>query len=459
MAYSEENTLLYYWLILYRYRKSVVLVTLFSVSIAVVISLNLKPVYESYAMFFVPEKSLSMSYLSENSVDKLARDAKVPFPKEEPQAPYLGLLKSKSITTAVQKEFPHKSLLRYFLSDVDFELTDEFMMKVYSRDSDPVKAADIANAYVRHLNELLQASSDNDSDISLIEQQAEEAQQRLISAQEELQKFEKKNTITSSLDEEIKTQLEQKIYFQSQLETNRVRFEENDKSLQAISEQLKKEKDIYAEGSFILTNPLVEHLQQQLSDFAIQITHATLELREKHPDVISLKRRYAETEDRLNKELQRLMTSKIMPDNTFAEQLRQKLGNAIIEKCRLTAENKAYTETIHRITERMGKIPALNMEWKRLNDKIDSLKKMSEQLKINSREASMQRSRKMQFVVSVDTALPPDRPSFPILWLNVFVALLFGVGAGILYAFFLNYIEVTRKCRMLKLIQTINEGE
>lgn len=168
MANLEDNTLLYYWLILYRYRKKIVMVTFFSVSMAAFISLNLKPVYESNAMFFVPSKSLSMSYLSQNSNDKLARDVKVPFPKEEPQAPYIGMLKSKRITTAIQKEFPHKSLIRYYLSDIDFELTDEFMIKVYSRDSDPVKAADIANAYVRHLNELLQASSENDSYISLI---------------------------------------------------------------------------------------------------------------------------------------------------------------------------------------------------------------------------------------------------------------------------------------------------
>lgn len=459
MASSEDKTLLYYWLILYRYRKSVALVTIFSVGMAAVISLNLKPVYESYAMFFVPAKSPSMSYLSTSSVDKLARDVKVPLPKEEPQAPYLGMLKSKNITTAVQKEFPHKSLIRYYLSDIDFELTDEYMIKVYSRDSDPVKAAEIANAYVRHLNELLQTSSDNDSDISLIEQQAEGAKQRLSSAQEDLKKFEKQNNITSSLDEETKTQLAQKSSFQSLLETNRARIKENEESLQAISEQLKKEKDIYAEGSFTLTNPLVEHLQQKLSDFAVQITQATLELRETHPDVISLKRQYAETEGQLSKELQRLIASKIMPDNTFVEQLRQKLGNAIIDKCKLTAENKAYTETIDRITERMAKIPALNMEWVHLNDEVDSLKKISEQLKNNSREASMQSSRKMQFVVPVDTAIPPERPSFPILWLNIFVALFFGLGAGILYAFFLNYIEVTRECRMIKLIQAINGSE
>jgi uncharacterized protein involved in exopolysaccharide biosynthesis len=84
---------------------------------------------------------------------------------------------------------------------------------------------------------------------------------------------------------------------------------------------------------------------------------------------------------------------------------------------------------------------------------------MYEQLKTDLQETEMQQARKIQYVVAVDYAKPPEDPSFPLMWLNVIVALLFGLLTGIFYAFLIDYIEETGKIRKRKIIKELISGE
>jgi len=57
----------------------------------------------------------------------------------------------------------------------------------------------------------------------------------------------------------------------------------------------------------------------------------------------------------------------------------------------------------------------------------------------------------------VDEADPPQQPSFPILWLNVLVAGISGLIAGVFFCFFLNYIELSRIDKLEAVIGTENQ--
>jgi len=52
--------------------------------------------------------------------------------------------------------------------------------------------------------------------------------------------------------------------------------------------------------------------------------------------------------------------------------------------------------------------------------------------------------------VVVETALPPSAPVFPNPTINVFMALLLGLLGGVIYAFFLDYIEGMRRMRKVQ---------
>jgi uncharacterized protein involved in exopolysaccharide biosynthesis len=455
-----EKTLLDYWIVLYKRKKAIALIASISIITTVVLSLLVKPVYEAKAVFYVPESSLSLSYMSGDAADKIARGKMVPTPKKEDAAPYIGLLKSTKIAELVHQEFPHKKVDKLLRSDIDFELSNEYMLRIYSRDKDPVLAANVANAYMKYLNLLLQEASlkNSDQDRYLLSDQLVDAEKNLQEAKDKLTIFEERNNI-ASVDEEIKNLTNQRVSFQTQLENTNIQSIENEKKIESSIEQLKREGNIIAENEFILTNASIEYLQNKLSDQAAQIAATSVELEEKHPDLKALRNQYKETSERLKNEIQNLISSQIKPGNTFYEQLRQNLVNLVVDKDKLESTKKGYKDTIDRINKRLLRLPSINENWSKLNDNIERYKKIYEQLKIDLQETEMQQARKIQYVVVVDHAKPPESPSFPIIWLNVVVALLFGLVAGLFYAFFIDYIEETGKIRTRKIIEELISEE
>lgn len=451
-----EQSLLNYWLVLYKRKKSILLVTAISVVTALVLSSVMTPVYEAKAVFYVPKTSMAITYMSKDSPSGLARDTLVPAPKEDDAGPYIGMLKSSRLAEMANRQYPGKSIRKLLLSDMDFEQSNEFMLRVYSRDANPLMAANIANAYVKNLNTLLQDASliNSEEDNSLLKTKLLDIENRLRAAKNKLQDYEETNNV-ASVDEEIKQLTDQRISFQNQLESAKVLLNENNDKTRSYAEQLKKEGGLVAESDFVLTNPTIQYLQNKLSDLSVQIAGFSVELKENHPDVKILKNQQKETSERLKKEMQNLLSSQIKPGADFYEQLRQNMVNLLIDKSKLEASIKGNKEAVERINGALKRLPSLRSEWDRLNDDVERHKKMFEQLKVNLQETEMQRARPIQYVVVVDYAKPPVNPSFPILWLNIVVAFLFGLVAGVVYVFFVDYIEETKKVRTLKIIKTV----
>src|SRR5262249_40073153 len=87
------------------------------------------------------------------------RDQVTPISQEVAYKPYLGILKSVQLAQIVHAQYPTKSVIKLLRSDVDFEITDDLIVRIYSRDHDPKLAANVANAYVDGFNTILVESS------------------------------------------------------------------------------------------------------------------------------------------------------------------------------------------------------------------------------------------------------------------------------------------------------------
>src|SRR4030042_1136974 len=188
-----EKTLLDYWIVLYKRKKAIALITALSIIATVVMSLLVKPVYEAKAVFYVPTSSLSLSYMTSGAADSLARDKLVPSITKDEAAPYIGLLKSTKIAEYVHQEYPRKKVDKLIRFDIDFELSNEYMIRIYSRDNDPVLAANVANAYMKYLNLLLQEASlkNSEQNRDLLNKQLEDSEKSLQEAKNELKNFER----------------------------------------------------------------------------------------------------------------------------------------------------------------------------------------------------------------------------------------------------------------------------
>lgn len=456
----KKETLLDYWLVIYEHKKAVLTVTLASIATAILLSFTLPPVYEARAVCYVPDKSPSLSYMSPNSLDRFSRDLLVPKAKEDDAGPYIGLLKSVKIANYVHEEYPSKKVHKLLTMDVDFELSSEFLIRIYSRDKDPVLAANVANAYVKYLNIVLQEASANNSqsDNTVLQEQVKEVEARLRNARSDVEKFENKNNI-ASIDAEIKELTAQRTSFLTQLENVTVQIVENDEKIASTTEELQKEGKILSASDVLLTNPTIDHLREKLADLSAKIAVALVELKEAHPDVKMLRRQYEQTEERLKQETQKLLSSQIKPQNTFYEQLRLSLVSLVIEKGKLKSSAAGFSAAIERINHRLKRLPAIKARWTRLNDNVTHYTQVYEQLRLAQQENDLQQIRPINYVVTVDSATTPDRPSFPILWLNAVIATLAGLTTGVLFAFLLDYIQKTRKARTVKVIQAVLSAE
>ncbi|MCI4626318.1 MAG: hypothetical protein L3V56_10205 [Candidatus Magnetoovum sp. WYHC-5] len=451
-----EKSLLDYWIILYRKKYTIGCLILVSIITSVVLSKTIEPVYEAKSSFYIPETSQALPYLTDKTVEELKRKPLMPQPKEETYSSYMGVLKSKKIAEYVQKEYPTKKINKLMLSDVDFDLTNEYFINVYSRDKDPQLAANVANAYVKYINVFLQETSLENlkRDSAAIKAKMEDTKVYLSNIEKSVSDILAKNNI-ASVDEEIKRLTEQRVFFINQLETKNVLLNENKKRLNELYNELKKEGLLFSKQNATLTNPLIEHLQMKLSEVSAQIMAGSVVYTKKHPELMKLQSQYDQLSESLRNETNNLIASQIKPSTTFYERLRQDLINLAIEKSSNEASVAGYKIAVENADEKLNRLPAIKTRLDMLYNDAEKYKKRVEQLELSYEETIMQMNRDVQFVVLVDRAEVPKKQIFPVLWLNAVVALMVGVIVSIVYVFFVDYIESAGSIRTRKLLQEL----
>jgi len=446
-----EKTLLEYWFILYNRKVIIFIITLSSMITAGVLSKILSPVYEAKAVFFVPkEPDVTTFFTSPGEI--MARSPLMPESKEDPHGPYIGILKSKTIAALVQKDFPHKTVENLMRRDMDFVLSDEYMLEVYARDKNPNLSADIANAYVKYFKQLMgEYSLTSQSERqATIEDEITMNKRRLSRAKGILKAFQQKNR-TANLDEEIKQLISMKTMFESQLETSQVSYNENKNKILTTKRKLKEEAIAFNASEFVVNSPLLEKLRGQLVDIETKIAALMVEIKEPHPEYMTLKKNYEEIKKNIDKEIEIIIKSQIKAPDTFYENLRRQLITLYVDREGIKAVIQGTKKTLKGIEERILEIPMLKNQLDTLIVETERYKRLIDTLNINLEEAKAQAKRAPQIAVLVEKATPPKRPSFPIIWLNMAVACLAGIAGGVFYCFFVNYLEETREKRIYRL--------
>lgn len=457
---NNNKSLIEHWLILYRRRWLILSITVAAILTALFFSKILPPVYMAKATFFVPKIPDVVTYHSSEPGESLARAPLIPLHSEEIHAPFIGILKSRLIAELVQKEFPHKKVGDLEKRDVDFLLSNEYMIEVYVRDRNPEFAAAIANAYVKHLDNIINSFSlpSKKNDIHMIEKMMLENERKLTKTKRELRAFQEKNR-TTDLNEEIKQLISQKTDFQMNLQSARVEQQVNETNVMALKEKVEAEADIYKSSNFVLTSPLLDKLKKDITDVETQIASIKAEFSEAHPERVNLRNQYVQIEKNINLEIERIVNSQIQDPDIFYEDLRRQLVNLLVEKPKIHARIQANMSVLADIEIRMKEIPELSIQLDTLYTNIDRYKSLMEKLEVNFDEVKMQGERDIQVAVLLDAATPPEKPSFPIMWLNGLIAGLSGLLAGIVFSYFVDYLGQTKRIRMIKILKAIEKSK
>lgn len=453
----REKELLDYWLVLYRRRWMIILVIIAAVATSLAYTYFLPDVYQSKAVFFIPRRPDVISFLSSDE-QSLKRSPLLPEIAEEPHSPYIGMLKSKALRELVRNDFPHKTIddLR---SDVDFSLTDEYMIEVHARDLDPVKAAGIANVYVKYLNQLIGAYSKSltGEHQATIGQQIEEIRRRLDNARTQYKEFQERNDAVA-LGEEKNQLVSQKIRLQAEVDANKIELHENDTKLSALRKQLTEEEKLLT-SSTLITSPLLEKLRVDLVNLELNMAVKRTEIRESHPDFILMKNQHEQLMENMSSEIERIFKSQIRHQDVFYENIRRELVTLFVDQQKIQARQEAYGTVINSIEKKIQAMPELLVAEDVLAMEVARYKQIMQTLEMDLQEANMQKEREPQNVVLVEAATPSAKPSFPIWWLNLTVAAVAGMIGGIFYVFFIDYLAETRGQRILKLVQALEASE
>lgn len=444
-----DRPLLHYWLILHRRSRVVALTVLSTVGFAVLISLLLPKEYEARSVMFVPSSDVRVSFrFNENSAG-LTSAPVFPTADEDVAALHIGMLQSRDITQKICSEFPQKTPERLRL-DVDFVTNKYFYLEIYVRDRDPKVAADIANAYPRYFNDLQRSFllARFQETRRTLEAQIRKVAESLAQAKKRKAEYEKKTKVLS-VQMETEKLTNRKSALLSDLSSAQVDLKQAEEKLKSLKGQVEIEAKAYLPSEVVTTNALIEKLRGQISDFEIQLAGFGTDLTAEHPQAVAVRAQRDLAKAAMEEEIQRVLKSQTKSANSLSEKLRHDLAVAYVDSDVLRARIPALRQSIDSITQAIRELPDRERRFDEMDSAIRRHEAAYQTLLGKEEEVGSQLAWQFQSAVVSEAAEPPASPAFPILWLNVSVSAILGLIAGILYAFFLEYLADVRRSMML----------
>lgn len=442
----DEYTIGDYWSAIYRRKWTIYCVLASAVITSALFSFLIPPKYEARAVFYVPDDVSTSTEISGKEIGK----ARTPSGDMDKAKGHTGVLKGNDAREYIHGRFPGKSVDELD-RDVDFSVGREGLIRVYARDGNPQMAADVSNAYVDYFNEFITRASDDDLNVSLSRMGLEikEADQRLLQAMDARREFQEKHSISS-----LQTEKEE-------LERQRIKFQENLKSAlidgQSIGQQLKSmesqrtaESQLYREGEFALKTNVIDSLQETISQIEVELAGKSSYYKPSHPEIVSLNKKHAAAKEGLKNEIEQAILSRTKRPDSLHEDLRRRLTVLLADKRATEAKVGALKKVLGEIDQKIQRIPAILAESDRMDETVKQYAASKQTLETSRENLRAGALRFKRIGILVETAKPPRKPVFPIWWLNIAVAALMGLLAGIMYALLLENIETRRRMRGLE---------
>src|SRR5437867_1872052 len=193
----------------------------------------------------------------------------------------------------------------------------------------------------------------------------------------------------------------------------------------------------------------IEKLRGQISDFEIQLAGFGTDLTAEHPQAVAVRAQRDLAKAALEQEIQRVLKSQTKSSDSLSEKLRHDLAVAYVDSDVFRARIPALQDSIDKITRAIRELPDRERKFDEMDSTIRRHEATYQTLLDKEEEVGGQLAWQFQSAVVSEAAGPPGSPAFPIMWLNVAIAGILGLIAGVLYAFFLEYLADVRRSMML----------
>lgn len=469
----DDFTIGDYWLAIYRRRFIVLLLVAISVGSSFVISNRVTPLYESRAIFYIPEDVTKTA-----SDATVIESARMPSGSRDFARAYSSVLKT-SDTGRIIVERVNQYMAELGLTeadgsvrtktytsldrDIDITIERDGHIHVFSRDRNPQVAAYAANELVSYFTEFHREMINREIDQSFenFRQAIGLIDERLETLNADRREFREENRI-AALATELGELERQRTRATEDIDDARINVAELEQELATLGGSLASETEALDAGEYLLQSPVIDTIKQRITQIEIDLAGRRVELAAEHPEIMALEREYERATGLLARELDRIAASRTRAAGTLAEELARRIATAEVDLAGARARADRLAEVRERIDRRVDEIPALLARSETIDDQIATLRTERAALFDAAGEMAANRARFRSPAVVTQQALPPDRPSFPFLPLNLPIAAVFGVVAGVVYALVVEYVQssarLRRERRAAALLEALGNG-
>ncbi|HYH04963.1 MAG TPA: GNVR domain-containing protein [Bacillota bacterium] len=409
---------------------------------ATIISFMLPKVYEAETTLRIKQsKSLGSSLLAELPMGN-------PMMTKQQMSTYAEIMVSRTvIEEVIAKAYPntpkekipdYEELLKQIITT---PVRDTEILKIQVQARKPVEAQRLANTLVEtFINRITYlARSEQKMVREFIGERLRDSKREMEQAEDLLEEYKREQKIVAPA-EETKALVERMTTIHKLAAENDVTLASSKARLDNIKFQLAKEK-----VGFVAENDLIQQYKSKLAEQEVRLVGLLQQYTEKYPEVKALRAEIAETKERLNHEIARVINDEASSLNPVHQNLLQGKIQTEAEIAAASAQKVAVSRIIENEENVLSTLPTKEQGLVRVMRDATVAQEIYIMLAKRHEEARISEVMQPTDVQIIDSAVAPDRdkPIKPKKQLNVLIAAFLGLFVGAGLAFVLEYINKT----------------
>jgi succinoglycan biosynthesis transport protein ExoP len=270
--------------------------------------------------------------------------------------------------------------------------------------------------------------------------------ENLREAEARLTAFKEREKIVSP-QEETEAQIEKIVSLETMAAQTRISLEGARAQLAQLRRAYESEEATIVSSQTIVENPLVEKFRTRLGELEVELAGAREKYTDLHPAVRQLKAEIADIQAKLEQEVARIVGTETRSVNPVYQEVLRNIVTLETEIMGLTAREEALTAVIRESEERFASLPQKEVELLRLTRDQEVAQEIYLLLVTKQEEIRIQEAMKVSGIHRIDPPVVPeaDKPVKPSKRLNVMIAGVLGLFAGVFLAFLIESLDTSIK--------------
>lgn len=313
---------------------------------------------------------------------------------------------------------------------------DELVRETADREPAAIMAAHITNTYIGQLQRFQEehALTVSRRNRVFVEGELAKTQLALAQAEEDLREFREANP-TVVVPEMSGRHYDQLVNLRTEQLQTEAALKETRSKRESTAEKTEDEVETIIASEVLSDNPVVTELKKQLAVLEVERASLLQDRTERHPSIVDVQDRIAAVTDHLKTEIEEITSSRTRLLNPIRQKL---LENAIVlsvEETGLEARFNALDQVLSLEEQDLSKMSRPQLQLVRLVREVKALETVDTTLRGELARAKIEEAKEPQDFFILDSAIPEENHFRPRIKLTLFAALVLGLLAGMMFAF------------------------